>query len=620
MSSGARGSAGGGGGGASGPASSSSGLPSASANRYHLTSGSGSRTPRVFPPDVQSIPLSPSKLESSLFRERVTTLMQQGDAYAKKLDAERRRARELNAVLSRLRAQHQQAHRSLCEATHAQQQKGVFTCTAPSANNGGDTAIPPLRTLENRLEKVLTRYNEVCNANKQLRDEIQTLRREKVQQQQVHDKLERETHAKSSEIAKVTAAAQAAGDARDRALRQIETLRSQLDEDGADFEAGWQERAVQLEQDRAGIRDIPRLRTPKPKSRPHLLSDAGSPMSSMASPMSSNQPSGRTDGSKSTSSSIAGFKLLSTPELKLRDETIKNVWLLNEKESDLRRQSERLRAAEDGLAKIKRKTGMSDADDLARALLAAEEKNFSLFNMINELNTEMEAVEVENNALEEVVAQCRGSGRSSDSYRRELKQRLEDQIHKSKQKVSFLESRHCEATDGMEAMKAGAMSIFHKVGQSDEAFTQQLAAHGLTDVTLAKMLGIIEQRVGELVDMHNLTTAGTTVVANGTAGGNGINGGGNNGHLHHHGNGASDAGGHHKGKFKPGGHHASDGAATNAMGGALLRLTPPTADDFNDPDPDDGDDIVRPCKIADIQEKTAAAVGRRKEKQIRFKR
>lgn len=600
--------------GAAGPGSMASG-PGSSTNRYHLTSSTGSRTPRVFPPDVQSIPLSPSKLESPLFRERVTTLMQQGDAYAKKLDAERRRSRDLDAVLSRLRSQHQHAHRSLCSATNAQQQKGVFTApNASSISKGSDTepgAIPPLRTLENRLDKVLTRYNEVCNANKQLRDEIQSLRREKVQQQQVHDKLERETHSKATEVAKVTAAAQAASDARDRAMRQIEGLRSQLDEDGADFDSGWQERAVQLEQDRAGIRDIPRLRTPKPKSRPHLLVSP-SP-GALLSPSPNQLTTGRNDGNTSASSSIAGFKLLSTPEMKLRDETIKNVWLLNEKESDLRRQSERLRTAEEGLARIKAKTGINDADELARSLLAAEEKNFSLFNMINELNTEMEAVEIENNALEELVAQCRGSGRSSDSYRRELKQKLEDQIHKSKQKVSFLESRHAEATDGMEAMKAGAMSIFHKIGQTDEAFAQQLAAHGLTDVTLAKMLGIIEQRVSELVDMHNLTTAGTTVVVNGSLGAGPVS-------PHHHGgNPASmeNGGSHHKGKMKHGHHH---GGEAGGAGGSLLRPTPPAADDFNDSDPDDGDDVVRPCKIAEIQEKTAAAVGRRKEKQIRSKR
>lgn len=54
--------------------------------------------------------------------------------------------------------------------------------------------------------------------------------------------------------------------------------------------------------------------------------------------------------------------------------------------------------------------------------------------MINELSTEMEALEVENNALEaQVNEQTRdGSmGSAEDARRRALKQQLEDQIEKS---------------------------------------------------------------------------------------------------------------------------------------------------------------------------------------------
>lgn len=305
-------------------------------NRYHLASG-GARTPRVFPPDVQSIPLSPSRLESPMFRERVTALMQQGDTYAKRLDSERRRSHDLDLALRTLRVEHFQARKALCDATNAQ------LCAAT-------TELKPIRTLENRLDKVLTRYNEVCNANAELREQIQALRREKVQQAAVLDKLERETAQAQAEAAQVAQASQAAGDARDRANRQSEALRNQVAEDGNEFESGWFEKTGQLAEDRAMIRDIPRLRTPKSPSRPHFINNATP--GSISSPLPSNT-SGR--------SLPGGFKLLSTPDIKLRDETQKNERLLHEKANDLQKQSERLRIAQDGLAKIKRKTGERDS-------------------------------------------------------------------------------------------------------------------------------------------------------------------------------------------------------------------------------------------------------------------
>lgn len=422
-----------------------------------------------------------------------------------------------------------------------------------------------------------------------------------MQQQHIHEKLERETHQKQTEISKVTSATQGAFDARDRANRQAEAIRSQLAEDGDEFENGWVEKKVQLEQDRANIRDIPRLRTPK------------SPGGRVIPP-----PLGRPGGLPGTIGGgpgpgiPGGFKLLSTPDVKLRDETQKNVWLLNEKESDLRRQSERLKSVEDGLTKIKKKTFMGDADELAKALISAEEKNFSLFNMINELNTEMEALEIENNALEELIEQCKGSGHNSDSYRQELKQHLEDQIDKSKQKVAFFELRHGESAEAMETMKNGATNIFHKVGHSDEAFAQQLMSHGVTDVTMTKLLGIIEQRIGELVDIHNIATNAPMSPLKNVE--------------------SLDGASHLKAPKKGGGANASaapahnnnnsshGGGAANGTGGMPLRPTPPAADDFGDSDNDEQDDVVRPCKISEIQEKTAAAVGRRKEKQTRTKR
>lgn len=416
-----------------------------------------------------------------------------------------------------------------------------------------------------------------------------------MQQQQVHEKLERETHMKQAEVAKVASAAKSAAESRDRANRQADAIRAQLAEDDDEFESGWIERKVQLEQDRANIRDIPRLRTPKsPGNRAGRLGGgAGGGSSGVAG--------GGVPG---------GFKLLSTPDVKLRDETLKNVWLLNEKESDLRRQSERLKSVEDGLTKIKKKTGVSDAEELAKALVSAEEKNFSLFNMVNQLNTEMEALEIENNEVEELIEQCRGSGHNSDSHRQELKRHLEDQIDKSKQKVAFFELRHGESAEAMETMKNGATSIFHKLGHSDEAFAQQLSSHGVTDVTMVKLLGIIEQRIGELVDIHNIGTNAPASplkhpeAADGTA------------HIKASKKGAGGGAGAPSHSH----HAAGSSSGSHGTGGMPLRPTPPTADDFGDSDNDEQDDVVRPCKISEIQEKTAAAVGRRKEKQARTKR
>lgn len=521
--------------------------------------------PRVFPSEMSAIPLSPSRLESPMFKERVATLMQQGDFYAKRLDMERRRSQELELCLLRIRELHLETKKRLCSIANAQ-------------SSSATAEVKSVRTLENRLDKVLTRYDEIRNGNKKLRDEIQSLRREKVQQQAIQEKLERETYHKQNEVSKVTVATQSAFDARDRANRQTDTLRGQVADEDEYFEAGWLEKKMLLDQDRAGIRDIPRLRTPK-------LSPTGK------------NPRARLLAGELGGPGSLGFSLLSTPDVKVRDETLKNVWLINEKESDLRRQSERLKVAEDGLSKIKKKTGVADATELAQALLSAEEKNFSLFNLINDLNTEMEAIEIENNELEQLILACKGTGTSSDEYRAQLKQQLEDQIENSKQKVAYFEQRQSESAEAMDAMKTGALNIFHKAGHSDEAFAQQLASHGVTEANMHKLLGVIEQRIGELVDIHNIAT--NAHVATGTASKPET---------------TNDSAQLKGGKKQQ---HQQQHQQQNQHANALLRPLPPSADEFDNSDSEETEDGMRPYKIAELQEKTAALVGRRKEKPSR---
>ncbi|KDO34834.1 hypothetical protein SPRG_00895 [Saprolegnia parasitica CBS 223.65] len=476
--------------------------------------------------------------DSTYLQDQVRTLQIQGDYYARKVEIEKRRGVELDKQLKTYRETHNETRRMMSAST------------PPAAKAPLDTASDQksLRILENRLEKVLIRLNEACNANKKLREQIQNLRREKVQQQQIHEKLDRELHTKAQDVTKTSQLTQSIFDARDRAQRQVEALRAQAAEESARFEADWNERREVIEVDRMTMRSI---------------QNHGSMFA---------QYDDENDGSRDNG----------TPDAKLRDDTMKASWLIAAKDADLRKQTERLKAYEDGLAKVRKKTGIKDIGELASALLAAEEKNFSLFNMINELNTEMESVEIENNRFQDMINEVQGCG--SDLNRARIKASLEAQIEKSHVKAMHFEARAAESNAVIESIKAGAMNIFHKIGYNDEALLQQLNSTGLTDINMLKFLGIIEKRIGEIVQMHNIvytqSSSGSKLdVTLGLSPG--------------------------KGPVKRG---------NGNLGAHEYHPTPPAADDFVDDDSDDSDELIKPCTLAEIQEKAAAAIGKRKDK------
>ncbi|RHY25568.1 hypothetical protein DYB32_008229 [Aphanomyces invadans] len=471
--------------------------------------------------------MSAASRNETYLQDQIRALQVQGDYYARKVEIEKRRSDELDQQLKHYRDTHNET-KKLMSSTGGMGTSGPAKPTDPTLDQRS------IRTLENRLEKVLIRLNEAV----------------RLQQQQIHEKLDRELHAKQVDVAKTGQMTQSIYDARDRAQRQVEALRLQTAEETAHFEAEWNELKGVIEMDRAHLR------------------------------ASQHHGSMFIDGDDSVD------RESTTPDAKLRDETLKTSWLISAKEADLRKQTERLKSYEDGLAKIRKKTGIKDIGELANALMSAEEKNFSLFNMINELNTEMEAVEIENNRFQDMIQECQGSG--SDINRVRIKASLEEQIEKSKQKAAHFEVRVAESMAIIDSIKTGAMNIFHKIGYNDEVLLQQLNSTGLTDINMLKFLGIIEKRIGEIVQMHNIVYAQQSGKMDATS--------------------ATSA--TLKGSVSPSS-TAKKALLAPGGGGHDLHPQPP---DFMDDDGDDPEEDVKPCKIADIQEKTAAAIGRRKDK------
>merc|ERR1712084_17207 len=107
-----------------------------------------------------------------------------------------------------------------------------------------------IRILENLLDKGLQKFNEAIEANRTLREQIDTLRRERVVFEDIYRKLENELHAKKKEMANIIEQANAAHEARDSAQAQMAALKQQADKEHAEFEKEWRELGRLIENDK----------------------------------------------------------------------------------------------------------------------------------------------------------------------------------------------------------------------------------------------------------------------------------------------------------------------------------------------------------------------------------
>jgi len=383
----------------------------------------------------------------------------------KKIEVERRRNDDLDKKIKRARS----------KLLGAQKEIGGVN----AAQEGMVSKAKKLRTYENRLEKTLRDLNSTFNYNKTLKQTIQNLRREQQQQFQIRDKLEKELASKKNQMVQTIVAQQAATDARDKAQRQVEALRQQIAEDIEEFEEEYQLRYEELQDERDAQKtlNMQKLNTTKKEAPAPTSPDKNG--------------EGYTLGNMSTHE-----------EKKMRGQNNKAYWSIAKKEVDLKRQTERVQTYEEAFAKIQQETGISSIDEMVTAFITAEEENFSLFNMINELNREMETLEVENGDIKAQIEKLKsqqGDGKS----RVGMKKYLERQIEVSNEKAVLYKQKLDTALKAVDSMKNGIISIFQKVGCNDEALGQQLASTGVTDMNLTQFLGIIEQGINEIVQMNS---------------------------------------------------------------------------------------------------------------------
>jgi hypothetical protein len=340
-----------------------------------------------------------------------------------------------------------------------------------------------LKTMENRLQQLQIKYSKTVNQNKDLRETIQNIRRQKQQQIQIKDKLDRQLFAKNQEKLNVLQQQQASIDARDYCQRDMDALQAQIVEETEEFETEMENQREHLKEEEEAAKHIGMAKATK-----------------MHAAAKSKELAKSAEATNADNSQLGNMS--SDEEAKMRGQNNKAYWSIAKKEVDLKRQTERVQAYEEAFAKIQQETGIESIEKMVTEFIQAEDDNFSLFNMINGLNRKMEELEVQNGDIKVQIEQMRAL-QGGGEERQSMKTDREKQIKLSEDKAAFHKGKLDKDLKVVDSMKQGITSIFVKVGCNDEALGQQLSSTGVTDMNITQFLGIIEERIEEIVQMHH---------------------------------------------------------------------------------------------------------------------
>ena len=254
--------------------------------------------------------------------------------------------------------------------------------------------------LENRLNKSLLKFNEILAQNKVLKQKIDDYRRERVVFDVIYKKLERELHEKKKEMVKMIQDSRDACLSRDKSQNEMLALKLHAEKEKSEFENEFKDLGFLIKQQQVHLEQL--------QSRAFA----------------------KVEGEKEmrTQMSAVDVKELVPVFYRSRDNSTKNNnYAYDTNNAPL--STEKISSYEDALLLVQQTTGIFDTGDIVTKFLESEDINFSLFNYVNDINSEIERIEHSIAEMRNKIEKYRGQGMSTDTQRRVILRDLEVHPH-----------------------------------------------------------------------------------------------------------------------------------------------------------------------------------------------
>ena len=321
-----------------------------------------------------------------------------------------------------------------------------------------------IKNLENRLDKAMQKYNQTISHNKQLRLEIDKLRKDKNIYEATYKKLQEDLNNKRTEMADAITSAETAYKNREKALETLEKLKKDNETEQAEYEKEWNELLKQIEEEKKKKEFI---QMKEKEKKENSLTDID-------------------------------------PE---DEQKIRNLTKLSEAEKISTNESVQLvKNYEEALAKIKDETGVETLQDLVDAFLGYEEKNTALLNFVNELTAEIEQLEKQIEEIKSEISRYKQMGALTDTSKKRMLQKMEEKLASMEFKNSINEQRQKESMKTIGFIKE-QLKNFISALEPDEPLLKEMDDEALTEANMMHYLSEVELKANKIIQSYALIQA-----------------------------------------------------------------------------------------------------------------
>lgn len=359
---------------------------------------------------------------------------------------------------------------------HARQTMGGVNVT----QEGHDMIHRQVTVLENRLDQSLVRFNDVLRQNKELREQIDTLRGERDVFESIYQKLEAELQEKKKEMAFIIEVSNIAYEERDNNVQVLNNLKTFAAEEMNSFAETFKELDDLLEEDR-------RMKE---------------------------QVKGRISGLERKLAASKGDRMSDDKRRVLKGSLHGGASSMTGQQDAMPKESASAsHAYEEAFNRIRQATDIPDLTELVQRFLRAEEENYSLFSFVNDLQKDIENLEKQRTELLDEIEHI-SLGNAEDQKRRlqlkALEEKLRAEEHKNQKFIDL--SQKIDGT--LRGVMTTGDAIFTRLDCDDSMVVEQHGVAGMTLDNLLLYLAAIELRTDEYLASWARQTGSISEIAN----------------------------------------------------------------------------------------------------------
>ncbi|XP_045172856.2 coiled-coil domain-containing protein 63-like [Mercenaria mercenaria] len=310
-----------------------------------------------------------------------------------------------------------------------------------------------LHTTENRLDQAVIKFNEQLATNAQLREELDHLRKDKATFDAIHKKLTDELEeTKLSINDSITIAAQAYEE-RDEAQNKMIALKERSDKD-------------KLQQN-VEMKELQRIIKHDDKLKEFM-----------------------------------GIKVHDRADLREEEQAKKAKGKdAGDKDAEMEKQS--ILKLEEAFNRVTAVTGEHDINKIVSDFIRKEDKNFALYNYVNELSDTVENIQEEIKCLQTEIKLFEDDDVKSEETRHKMVRDMEIKAEQFEREFEDAQKKDKEICKVLDEVRVNVGILFKDANCDSSTIFETLGSEkGVTNNNILQYMGIIEQRTMELIKLQ----------------------------------------------------------------------------------------------------------------------